>query len=286
MDRHTLRQKLIDRIDADVEDRHLSAAGLHTRYLDAGSGSPVILLHGASAGAGIGWFPVIGPLARAFRVIAPDCPGHGESAKPLVWYDEAFFLDWLAGFLDALTLPAATLVGLSQGGAIAAKFALHAPERVERLVLVDSAGLTPDLPLGFLFAIVWGNLLPSEMATRYMMQYIISSEDAMIDGIEELVTYGGLVANAPGGRRVLWLGRGKITNALPPARLRRLAPPTLLLWGQYDRIFPLSVARDAQQTIPNASLQVVPGTGHVPFFEKREAFLGMLAPFLLQHAGV
>lgn len=285
MERHILRQRLIDRIDAEVEDRGLTADGLYTRYLDAGSGSPLILLHGASAGAGIGWFPVIGPLARAFRVIVPDCPGHGESAKPLAWYDETFFLDWLAGFLDALELPAATLVGLSQGGAIAVKFALHAPQRVERLVLVDSAGLTPDLPLGFLFAILWGNLLPSEAATRYMMQYIISSEETMIDGIQELVAYGGLVANAPGGRRVLWLGRGKITTALPPSRLSTLTTPTLLLWGQHDRIFPLSVAQDAQQNIPNASLQVVPGTGHVPFFEKREAFLGMLAPFLLQHAG-
>lgn len=284
MDRQTLRQRLIDRIDADVADREVIADRLCTRYLEAGTGAPVILLHGASSAAGIGWFPVIGPLSQAFRVIAPDCPGHGESAKPLAWYDEAFFLDWLEAFLDALELPAATLVGLSQGGAIAAKFALRTPERVERLVLVDSAGLTPDLPLGFLFAILWGNLLPSERATRYLMRYIVSTDAVTLEGIEELVAYGGQVADAPGGRRILWLGRGKVTKAVPPARLRQLTTPTLLLWGEHDRIFPLEIAQEAQRHIPNATLRVVPGTGHVPFFEERQAFLGMLAPFLSEHA--
>lgn len=281
MQRETLRRRLIDRIDAPVAEKQCVTTGIQTCYLEAGSGPAVVLLHGASAAAGIGWYPVIGPLSRAFRVITPDCPGHGESDKPVAAYDTPFFRDWLDAFLDALDLPSVSLVGLSQGGAIALKYTLQAPDRVERLALVDSAGLTSRLPLGFVFGLVWANLFPSKRATRWLMRYVVADPESLVDGLLDLGAYGGLVASAPNGRRVLWRGRGRATRAVSGTQLRRVTQPTLLLWGEYDRIFPVEVAKAARQRLPNARLYVVPGAGHVPFFERREAFLGALAPFLL-----
>lgn len=286
MDRIKLRQRLMKHIGTSLEEEVLSVGGLDTSFLTAGAGPPLVLLHGASAAGALGWYPIIGALAKRFYVIAPDCPGYGESAKPAAPYDTPFFLEWLDGFLDALDVGAVMLAGLSQGGAISLKFALRRPERVERLVLVDAAGLTNRLPLGFVLGIVWAALLPSERAARWVMRYVVSDPEQIDESVVDLLTYGGLVAQAPGGRRVLWRGRGRVTRKVPASQLRRIRQPTLLLWGEDDRIFPVSIAQSAAKTIPDASLYVVPKAGHAPMFEQPQALLAGLLSFLAKTADV
>jgi pimeloyl-ACP methyl ester carboxylesterase len=123
-----------------VEEHNLEIDGLPTRYLSAGEGPPLVLLHGAGDNA-LDWRWVIPDLAAAHRVYAPDLPGSPDSARPAADYSPAFFERFAAGFLDALEIGPATFVGNSFGGLIALRLALAEPTRVTALVLVDSAGL-------------------------------------------------------------------------------------------------------------------------------------------------
>jgi pimeloyl-ACP methyl ester carboxylesterase len=123
-----------------VEERRIEVGGLPTRYLEAGTGEPLVLLHALGESTS-DWRWVLPALARTHRVYAPDLPGFGGSSKPAADYSPAFFERFAAGFLDALGLRRAAVVGNSLGGLVALRLALSEPARVGALVLVDSAGL-------------------------------------------------------------------------------------------------------------------------------------------------
>src|ERR1700737_281797 len=111
------------------------AAGVDTFYLEAGSGPPVILLHGLGA-SNSSMLPTLWDLARDHRVLAPDLPGFGGSDKPIRTYDFPFFADWLGAFMDSVGVNEADLVGNSLGGRIALEAGLSIPDRVSRMVLL------------------------------------------------------------------------------------------------------------------------------------------------------
>src|SRR5207253_3503657 len=117
----------------------VSVFGAKLHYIDAGTGSPVILLHGLADDVGV-WESAIAPLAAKYRVVALDQIGFGRSDKPLLNYRASTFVDFLDGFLNELKIDRASLVGNSLGGWVAADFALTHPERINRLVLCDAAG--------------------------------------------------------------------------------------------------------------------------------------------------
>jgi pimeloyl-ACP methyl ester carboxylesterase len=123
-----------------VEQHNIEVAGLPTRYLTAGTGPPLVLLHGAGDNA-LDWRWVLPALARTHHVYAPDLPGSPDSARPAADYSPAFFERFVAGFLDALGLDRAVMVGNSLGGLVALRLALSEPARIGTLVLVDAAGL-------------------------------------------------------------------------------------------------------------------------------------------------
>ena len=128
------------RVNAAVEAQNVEIDGLPIRYLAAGEGPPLVLLHGAGDNS-LDWRWVILDLAATHRVYAPDLPGSPDSARPDAAYSPAFFERFAVGFLDALGIGRATFVGNSLGGLVALRFALSEPARVTALVLVDSAGL-------------------------------------------------------------------------------------------------------------------------------------------------
>jgi pimeloyl-ACP methyl ester carboxylesterase len=123
-----------------VEERNVEVEGLPIRYLTAGTGPPLVLLHGAGDNA-LDWQWVMPALAATHRVYAPDLPGSPDSARPAADYSPAFFERFVAAFIDALDIGRATFVGNSLGGLAALRLALSAPARVTALVLVNSAGL-------------------------------------------------------------------------------------------------------------------------------------------------
>ena len=127
-------------MNAAVETQTVEVGGLPIRYLSAGEGPPLVLLHGAGDNA-LDWQWVMPTLAATYRVYAPDLPGSPDSARPKVDYSPGFFERFVAAFVDTLNIGRAVFVGNSLGGLIALRLALSEPARVSALVLVDSAGL-------------------------------------------------------------------------------------------------------------------------------------------------
>src|SRR5207247_2437827 len=124
---------------AGADDKFVTVFGAKIHYVEAGSGPVVILLHGLGGDAS-NWAQTIGPLAEKYRVIAPDQIGFGRSDKPFLSYRVGTLVDFLEGFYKEIKIERASLVGNSLGGWTAAAFTLAHPEKVDRLVLVDSAG--------------------------------------------------------------------------------------------------------------------------------------------------
>src|ERR1700730_7688246 len=130
---------------AGAEERQEPAAkdvtvfGCRLHYLEAGRADPVLLRHG-TGGEGARWMPTIKGLAPSFRVIALDQIGFGQSDKPLTMYHSGVFAGFLAGFMQAIGVQRATIIGQSMGAAAALYLAVHHPDKVERLVLVDGGG--------------------------------------------------------------------------------------------------------------------------------------------------
>ena len=172
MKKENYRQLLIDKIEGLVEQREVNVGTIKTTYLLCGTGEPVIFLHGAGAGA-VTWYPSINTISRTFQVIAPDIVGYGESDKPDAPYNRPYFSKWLKDFLKELKILKAHIVGLSQGGAIALQFAMDNAEMVNKLVLVDSAGLGAKVSFWPLIGTIWMNSFPSSMANRFNSRYIL-----------------------------------------------------------------------------------------------------------------
>ncbi|HEY7677670.1 MAG TPA: alpha/beta fold hydrolase [Candidatus Methylomirabilis sp.] len=244
--------------------------GARIQLLRGGQGPPLVFLHGA-AGAGI-WLPFLAALARHFTVHAPSHPGFGRSEDP-EWLDTIddlvhFYLD----FLDDLGHSKVHLVGLSLGGWIAAELATVCSHRIGRLVLVDAAGIRLDgVTVPDLF------IMPPEEAARTIFAdpataAAIYPADPTAEQLEILLRQRSTLA------RLAWnpyLHNPKLLRRLP-----RIRVPTLVVWGEGDRLLPLEHARAFQQAIPGARLAVLPGCGHVPPLDRPEDFARAVTGFL------
>lgn len=279
MDRIAALHRLIELVGVPVHQESINAGTIKTKYLSAGQGDPVILLHG-NVSYGIFWFPVIGPLSSRCRVISPDIVGYGESDKPPASYDDRYFCSWLSDFMDALGLQRAHIVGHSQGGAIALHYALDYPERVEKLVIVNSGGLGRLESISVLFALNWYVLFPSRKAGLRIGKYSFHKSEKAIE-LEALRGYGVEVSRMPGARRAPLLGGKKMGSRILPEQLSRISQETLLIWGEQDKYFSISQAEDAHKSIPGSQIYIISNSGHVPFVDQPEEFNNILMMFLL-----
>jgi 2-hydroxy-6-oxonona-2,4-dienedioate hydrolase len=268
-----------------VRSRHIEVAGRRVHLLEQGGGPPVALLHGTANPAGF-LLPLLGEL-HGVHAIAPDRPGVGLSDPvdlPAARYREAA-VAWLDRLLDALELDTTTLAGHSGGGVWALWYALAHPERVERLVLLDVPTLPRTrcpLPVRLIGTPGLGRLLsrltPPSRASILRFAHHVAREKAALarhpDLIDLLVAAGRdpmtdrasmaefdtllspLALLSPSG----WRHRGRVR----PDELRRLAMPTLVLWGERDPVGSIPVARAITELIPHARLEVLP-TGHGPW---------------------
>jgi pimeloyl-ACP methyl ester carboxylesterase len=246
-----------------AEQRRTIDLGEHrATFLASGAGEPLVYLH-SIIGESI-WYPFHEGLNRSFAVTAPIHPGFGSAVGGGAEIDDLddlifYYLDLFA----ALGLERFHLVGASFGGRIAAEFALRYPERVKRLVLVDSFGLeVPGAP---------------------------SAEPSALTRVEELRPriffnprsfLGDLLLPATDDERKRAIARIGLTHPKLQARLKRIAAPTLLLWGAQDAIVPLAHANIFQTAIPQARLTTIEKCGHLPMFEQEEKFVAAVASFL------
>ena len=274
-----------------VEEQNIDVDGLHIRYLSAGTGPPLVLLHGAGDNA-LDWQWVMPPFAATYRVYAPDLPGSPNSARPAVDYSPAYFERFVAAFVDALEIRQATFVGNSLGGLIALRLALSEPARVTALVLVDSAGLgrtvnpaftsvnVPGLgeaamplwrtPLGA-YQRAWGRtaLLFAHPASAPREWVEEQRRLALLPGYLEAHLTALRAQVDPAGQREVLVDQ-----------LSLLKMPTLVVWGARDRVFPESQARVAAARLSEGSLAIISECGHMPHVECPDRFLAAFDGFL------
>jgi pimeloyl-ACP methyl ester carboxylesterase len=253
--------------------------GQKIRYVDAGSGPVVVLLHGLG-GNSTNWVFNTPALAQKYRVIVPDQVGFGTSDKPLINYRVGTYVDFLDKLLSELKVERATLVGNSMGGWVAAAYALKHPAKVERLVLVDAAGFAP--PKEFDLSTLSG-LNPStrdEMKRLAGMVFFnpLLKSDAAVDMLlaQRMSAGDGYTIQ----RLVESIYRGE---DMLDGKLAAIKQPVLLVWGREDGLTPL--AREGERfkrEITQAQLLVFEQCGHVPQVEKAAEFNAAVLKFLAQ----
>jgi pimeloyl-ACP methyl ester carboxylesterase len=267
----------------------VSVQGYPIHALDSGAGPPVLLLHGF-AGDAEEWRPTLQFLAgQGYRAIAVDALGFGRSDKPGdAPYSLKLYADLYAGLLDILGLEQATLVGHSLGGKLALATSLLHPDRVKRLILVDSDGFIVPSPLTQAGA--WPLLGPALLrlsAQPFSVRALLTTAFAHPEThvTPERVNRFSAALGAPDNRRVLRaISRRYDATDLRRtglrSRLKELRCPTLLIWGAADRVFAPKYGAIAQREIPGARLVTIPDCGHFPHIEAPRAFRGLLVGFL------
>ncbi len=265
--------------------------GHRIAYLDEGQGQPVILIHGF--GGSMWQWEYQQALSAHLRVITPDLLGSGLSDKPNIAYRPDQMLEAFIGFMDALDVQQAVLVGNSMGAGLAAGTALTYPTRVSKLVLID--GL-PDHVLDKLKSPTMRRALESSAPS-----WVVSFGNWLFGGfvmesvLKELVYDHSLLTPAvlersnrnrrrPGAIGPMMTARDNVPlwEAGFATRLAEIRQPTLILWGEEDRVFPVAVGEELQRTIPGSRFIRVPKAGHIPQWEQpafsNEAMIEFIQP--------
>ena len=269
---------------AAAPSRFVEAAGLRLHIRDTGprEAPAVILVHGFGSSLHT-WDEVAAGLEDEFRVIRLDLPGFGLTGPdPTGDYSDTRAHAVLAALMDALGVPRASFVGSSMGGRIAWSFAAAQPERVERLVLMAPDGFAspgieygkpPRVPLMMrLLAVTLPRfMVKGSMAPAYGDPAGLTP--ALVDRYYEMML-------APGVRRAILDRMGQHVLVPPEPLLATIRAPTLLLWGERDRMVPVANAEDYLRAMPDARRLVLPGIGHVPMEEAPEQVVAALREFL------
>lgn len=274
-----------------IDVRTLTLHGRPVTYAHAGKGPVLLLIHGM-AGDFQNWQAVIEPLSRHHTVIAPDLPGHGGSAPGGGDYSLGALAAGLRDLLAALGHDRATLVGHSLGGGIAMQFAYQFPEMTERLVLVSSGGLGPEVS-----PVLRAAALPG--ADRFIAT-TAGPARAVGSAVGRGLKLVGLRPNAD----VAEVGRGYTSLADPDRRAAFLATlrsvvgtggqrvhagdrlylaeglPVLIIWGARDPIIPAHHGEHAHELMPGSQLEIFPDVGHLPQVETPARFVTVLEQFL------
>jgi pimeloyl-ACP methyl ester carboxylesterase len=268
----------------EFQARYVTLDSTPIRYIDAGTGLPVIFLHGLG-GSLYAWRHTLRPVkAAGFRVIAFDNRGLGFSGKPARGYDNGAYTRLVVALLDSLHLSDAVLVGHSFGGAIAADVAVEHPRRVRGLVLIGAAGLGAREPLLFRVA-RWPVVGPLALAFRGrgLTERLLRSAYADPDKVTpaDVDQYYAPVAEPDYGRALRAVLREFRFDALS-GRLDRIQAPTLLLWGEEDRWIPPALGRLMASEIPRSAVLTVAHAGHNVAEEAPDEVSRLLIQFLKQ----
>lgn len=280
---------LLERAGLEYQGHFLDIGDRRIHYLDYGEGSPVLLLHGGGAGSAI-WFRQIEVLSKTHRVIAPDHPVFGLSSqvafeKPLV----RSMLAYLTDFIDALGLDEFDVVGISMGAQGALALAINSPERVKKLVVIDSAGLGKSFPLIFKLTNVpvLGRLIMRP--NRWGQDHYFKTMEVVDSSFEDAAVYKKYafdVTTSEGHGSAMQRSLQTITSLIgqreifSDSDLESIKAPLLAIWGEHDRLFPVEQGVRLARLVPDARLYVVENAAHVPLLDHPDLVNGLLAGFL------
>lgn len=267
----------------------VGANGIATNYLETGSGDPLVFIHGSGPGvtAYANWRLSLPLLADRFHCYAPDMVGFGFTERPAgITYGLQVWVDQVLGFLDALGLQRVSLVGNSFGGAIALRFAVDHPDRVDRLVLMGSVGVPFEITEALDAA--WG-YQPSLEGMRRMLDYFAYSRELVTDELAQ-VRYEASIR--PGFQEsfsaMFPAPRQRWVDALstPDDRIAGIDKPTLIVHGRDDQVIPVATSIRLNELIDDSELHVFGRCGHWTQIEKAGPFSELVGNFLSrQHCG-
>jgi len=234
-------------VDGSIESGGVRIDGHRAHYLKAGSGRPVVLLHGGASDSR-DWVGTMDALSGSHAFYAPDLIGYGLSDKSKDGYYLSDFVEFVLGFTEALGLTRPVLVGHSLGGRVCLEIALRRPEKIQSLVLVDAAGFSRLARWGtFMGTVIWG------------VRKLLRRPQPFPKFMQENGGYGH------------WM----CLEELPT-----LSVPTLVVWSRHDPYYSLAGAIRAVKLMPEARLEILPCYGHAPHVRKREDFNRLLQGFL------
>jgi len=259
-------------------------------YLDVGTGPPVILIHGFG-GSMWQWEHQQHALSQHFRVLTLDLPGAGLSDKPEIDYRPDQMLDFFLGFMDAVEIPQATLVGNSMGAGLAIGMALTHPTHVVKLVLIDGLpqhvmekltspsvrrALETSAPS---WLVSFGNWLFGGLMIESVLQEIVHDPALLTPAVIERSNRNrqrpGLIKPIMTVRENLPLWESGFAT-----RIDEITHPTLVIWGEEDRVFPIAVGEELQQTIKGSRFIRIPKAGHIPQWEQPDLVNQELIAFI------
>jgi pimeloyl-ACP methyl ester carboxylesterase len=286
-----MSRKVVPIAPVTAQVRTATVHGRSIGYVEAGSGSLLLLVHGM-AGTAENWGSVIEPLALGHHVIAPDFPGHGSSEPGGGDYSLGSLASGLRDLMLALGHERATLVGHSLGGGVALQFTYQFPEMVERLVLVSSGGLGPDVsPILRAAALPGADLFISATAGIGARAGSLLGAGLGRLGLRPSADVAevtrGYASLADRERRKAFLAtlrsvvgtNGQLVGARDKLYLAE-ALPFLIIWGDRDPIIPVSHAEETHEALPSSQLEIFEDTGHVPQLECPGRFVAVLQRFL------
>jgi pimeloyl-ACP methyl ester carboxylesterase/2-polyprenyl-3-methyl-5-hydroxy-6-metoxy-1,4-benzoquinol methylase len=273
-----VRARVLAGLPVSESSRRL--AGISTAVLEGGEGAPMILLHGPGE-YGAKWLRVIPELVKTHRLIVPDLPGHGASLVPGDDLDAERVLRWLSDLIDATCNEPPILVGQILGGAIAARFACSHGDRLRRLVLVDTFGLSAFEPEpAFGQALMAFIEAPTDKAHDHLWSQCAFDLDrlraSMGDDWQRVKAYNlDRAADARLGppQRVLMNIFG--LPAIPAPALSRISVPTSLIWGRHDLATSLAIAEQSAKRY-GWPLRVIEAAADDPPMEQPAAFVDAL----------
>ncbi len=259
-------------------------------YLDQGQGPPVILLHGFG-GSMWQWEHQQAALSAHFRVITPDLVGAGLSDKPDIEYSPDQLLEFLIGFMDALQIPQASIVGNSMGGGLAIGLALDHPTRVSRLILIDGLpahvmehlaspsirrALTTSAPS---WLVSFGNWLFGGLMLESTMREFVYDPALLTPAVLDRSNHN---RQQPGlFRALLTIGTNlPLWEERFAPRIGAITHRTMIIWGEEDRVFPLPAGDQLHRTIAGSTFVIIPRAGHIPQWEQPELVNQTLIHFL------
>jgi len=265
--------------------KSILANGIQTNYHEHGQGEPVLLIHGSGPGVTgwANWRLTIPALAEKFRVIAPDIVGFGYTERPVdVQYNMDTWLNHILGFMDALGIEKAHVIGNSFGGGLALAMAIRVPHRVGRLVLMGSAGLPFTLTDGL--DRVWG-YTPSIDNMRGLLDLFAFDRNRVTDdlarmryeasirpGIQEAFAQ---MFPAPRQNGVNGLASNEVA-------IKALPHSTMIVHGREDKVIPLASSYELFSMIQNAQIHVFGQCGHWTQIEHAERFNKLISDFFTE----
>lgn len=274
------------------EVQYLTIHSHRRAFVKVGQGPALLLLHGLGCHHGT-WEPVIDDLAKRFTVIAPDLLGHGLSDKPRADYSVGGYANGVRDLLTVLGIDRVTVVGHSFGGGVAMQFAYQFPERTERLVLVASGGLGPEVTPairaittpGFHQAMGLATLPGVRHATVAGMKALAGLP---VKGTHDLAEVADIYDSFkdPAARAAIrhvvravvdW--KGQIVTMADRAYLTQ-AMPMCVVWGRDDRVIPVSHAGNAAAMAPEARVEIIPNCGHFPHRDHPQRFTKIVTDFV------